>query len=187
MKSRKLPKLFWLLILVSNYSVLGQNSDYKILPVGSVDLTKYAGVWYEIAKIANRFQNQCARNTTATYELREDGRIDVVNRCTKNDGSNDGSIDEARGVAKVVEAKSNAQLKVSFVKIFGISLFWGDYWIVGLNENYRYAVVGSPSRKYGWILSREPQMSDETLAEVFGILRDQGYDPEKFEMTEQNH
>jgi len=178
--------IFWVLILVSNHSVLGQNSDSdqpKIVPVDSVDLSQYAGVWYEIAKIPNRFQNQCARNTTAIYGLGEDGRIDVVNRCITEDGG----VDEARGIAKVVDPKSNARLKVSFVRILGLSLFWGDYWIIGLDSNYHYAIVGNPSRKYGWILCREPKMTAESLNEVFEILRNQGYDPQKFEMTEQKY
>ena len=86
-------------------------------------------------------------------------------------------------MAKVVEPVTNAKLKVSFVKLFGMSLFWGDYWIIGLHENYEYAIVGTPGRKYGWILSRRKQLSQEDLNQAFTILREQGYDPEAFEMT----
>ena len=149
--------------------------------VHSVDLKKYVGVWYEIAKIPNSFQKKCARNTTATYKLRSDGNIDVINRCVEADGS----VNEAKGIAKVVDTTSNAKLEVSFVSILGINLFWGDYWIIGLDKDYTYAVVGTPSRKYGWILSRTPQLSSEKMEEVFSILKKQGYNPKDFEMTEQ--
>jgi len=153
--------------------------DHDPVPVDSVKLEKYAGLWYEIAKIPNRFQRKCVRNTTAQYKIRADSRLDVVNRCTQEDGT----IIEAKGIAKIVDSKSNARLKVSFVEIFGISLFWGDYWIIGLDENYQYAVVGTPSRKYGWILSRKPRLSPEDWEAVSGILRQQGYDPGMFDKT----
>jgi len=149
--------------------------------VESVDLNRYVGTWYEIAKIPNRFQSGCDRGTTASYTLRDDGRIDVVNRCLEEDGE----VKEAKGIAKIVDSETNAQLKVSFVRVFGISLFWGDYWIIGLDDDYRYAVVGTPTRKYGWILSRQPQMSAEGLTKVHAILRKQGYDPADFEETSQ--
>ena len=149
--------------------------------VDSVNLNKYVGKWYEIARIPNSFQKKCARNTTATYKLRDDGQIIVINRCVKKDGS----ISEANGVAKIVDAKTNSKLEVSFVKILGIRLFWGDYWIIGLDKDYRYAVVGTPTRKYGWILSRTPKLSSEDMDTIFGILKKQGYNPNDFIFTEQ--
>lgn len=147
--------------------------------VASVDINRYAGVWYEIAKIPNRFQRKCDRGTTAEYRLREDGNIDVINRCIKKDGTQI----EAKGIAKVIDKTTNAKLKVSFVRILGLSLFWGDYWIIGLGEDYEYAIVGAPSRKYGWILARQPKLPQETMDEIHRILREQGYDPEKFKKT----
>lgn len=147
--------------------------------VDRVDLHRYVGRWYEIAKIPNRFQRQCVGGTTAEYILRDDGRIDVVNRCRTEDGS----IDEARGVAKIEDRDTNSRLKVSFVRVLGISLFWGDYWILDLGAEYEYAVVGSPDRKYGWILSRTPDMEPQKLDAVFEGLREQGYDPGEFERT----
>lgn len=147
----------------------------------NVDLQRYAGLWYEIAKIPNRFQRKCASGTTAQYELRDDGRITVVNRCLKGNG---GTI-EAKGIAKVVDTTTNAKLKVSFVNLWGWRLFWGDYWIIGLDENYRWAVVGHPQRKYGWILSRMPTLEKSTLEAIFALLRQQGYNPDDFELTRQ--
>jgi apolipoprotein D and lipocalin family protein len=146
-----------------------------------VDLSKYTGKWYEISKIPNSFQKGCARNTTAEYKLREDRRIDVINKCIEDDGS----VNEAEGLAKVEDEKTNAKLKVSFVSILGIHLFWGDYWIIGLDKNYEFAVVGHPERKYGWILSRTPKLSDEKLQEAYSILKNNGYNTKDFEMTTQ--
>ncbi len=148
-----------------------------------VDLQRYVGLWYEIAKLPNRFQRQCVGGTTAEYAMRDDGKIDVINRCQMENGE----TDEARGIAKVEDHDSNARLKVSFVRLLGISLFWGHYWILDLGADYQYAVVGSPDRKYGWILSRTPRLEAATLAGIFARLREQGYDPETFEMTAQEN
>ena len=171
-----------LLIIMNTKNYSQQKNIQEPITVSSVDLNKYVGVWYEIAKIPNSFQSKCTSNTTATYSLREDGKIDVVNRCIEKDGS----VNEAKGIAKVVDTKTNAKLEVSFVRILGISLFWGDYWIIGLDKDYKYAIVGTPSQKYGWILSRTSKLSEENLKSAFEILKKQGYNPNDFEMTLQN-
>ncbi len=151
--------------------------------VDSVDLNKYAGLWYEIAKIPNSFQSKCDHNTTAEYKLRDDGKIDVINKCIEKDGS----VNVANGIAKVVDSKTNSKLEVSFVRILGISLFWGDYWIIGLDKDYKYAVIGTPTRKYGWILSRTPKLSESNLDTIFKLLLQQGYNPKDFQFTVQKY
>jgi len=173
--------IFLSVIIFQSSSILMGSSEESKKPthIEYVNLEKYAGLWYEIAKIPNRFQRKCSGNTTAFYSLREDGRIDVVNRCFTKDGK---SI-EAKGIAKVVDNKSNARLKVSFVRILWFSFFWGDYWILALDENYTYAIVGTPNRKYGWILSRQSYLSTNELDQIFSLLREKGYDPDDFEMT----
>ncbi len=159
-----------------------QNSGaHPVKTVHRVDLNKYAGKWYEIARIPNRFQKSCVSNVTATYTLRNDGKINVLNKCIEDDGS----VNEAEGLARVVDEKTNSKLEVSFVSIFGIHLFWGDYWIIGLDKDYDYAVIGHPDRKYGWILSRTPILSEEKLGEAFQILKDNGYNTKDFVMTVQ--
>jgi apolipoprotein D and lipocalin family protein len=87
--------------------------------------------------------------------------------------------------ARIVATESNGKLKVSFVKIPGLSLFWGDYWIIGLGEEYEHTILSVPDRKHGWILSRTLSLGQEKLEVIFNILREQGYDPENFEMTRQ--
>jgi apolipoprotein D and lipocalin family protein len=151
------------------------------VPVDRVELDRYVGVWYEIAKIPNRFQKGCAHGTTAEYQMRDDGKITVINRCYESDGK----INEVEGVAKIVDSDSRARLEVSFVRFLGRNWFWGDYWIIGLDPDYRWAVVGHPERKYGWILAREPKISPALHEEIEALLRAQGYDPQRFEPTNQ--
>ncbi len=114
--------------------------------VAEVDLARYAGKWYEVAAFPMFFQRQCVGDTTAEYGLRPDGDISVRNRCRTESG-----FDEATARAWAVEGSGNARLKVQF--------FWpfrADYWVIGLDDGYRWAVVGNPERKYLWILSRTP-------------------------------
>jgi apolipoprotein D and lipocalin family protein len=157
----------------------GDETGEPPVPVSTVDLTRYVGKWFELAKIPNRFQKQCVGGTTAVYTLRDDGRIDVLNSCRKENGD----IQEAKGLARVVDTLTNSRLEVSFFSILGIRPVWGDYWILGLGENYEYAIVGSPDRKYGWILSRTSQQPPAVLERIWAIVRDQGFDPDDFEMT----
>ena len=149
--------------------------------VAHVDLGRYVGLWHEIARIPNRFQNQCAWGVTAEYALRQDGRIDVINRCRTKDGS----LDEAKGVARVEDRETNSLLKVSFFSILGWRPVWGDYWIVDLADDYGYAVVCSPDRKYGWIVARESRLEDELLDGIFARLRAQGFERDAFQATAQ--
>lgn len=153
----------------------------ELVTVNQVDLNKYVGLWYEVAKIPNSFQDQCAYGTTAEYKILEDGDIQVINKCYDKNGT----PDIADGIAKVVDKKTNAKLEVSFVSFLGIRPFWGDYWIIGLDENYQWAVVGTPSRKYGWILSRTLSLADDTMKEIFSLLKTQKYNPSDFEMSKQ--
>lgn len=149
--------------------------------VPRVDLDRYLGIWYEVSRLPNWFQDQCVANVSAEYRRLDNGDIEVINRCLNEDGR----LDDAHGIARVVEITSNAQLKVSFVSLFGWHLFWGDYWIIGLADDYSYAVIGTPSRDYGWVLSRTTSLSPEASAEVRQLLIRNGYDPEKFVFTPQ--
>jgi apolipoprotein D and lipocalin family protein len=143
--------------------------------VSSVDLTRYAGTWYEIAHYPHRFQKGCVA-TTATYTLRSDGDVDVLNECRLN--TLDGERSSAKGKAKVVDSMTNAKLKVTF-----FWPFYGDYWIIDLDEHYTYAVVGHPSRDYLWILSRSPRMDDSVYEQILQRLRKQSYDTGKLLKT----
>ena len=142
----------------------------ELAVVDSVELDRYLGTWYEIASYPAWFQRNCTA-VTARYSLRDDGLIEVVNSCRK--GSLDGKLKQSTGRAKVVDTDSNAKLKVSF---FGP--FWGKYWIIDLDPDYQWAVVGEPKRKYLWILSRTRSMDDEVYKRILAGLPDKGYDPD---------
>jgi apolipoprotein D and lipocalin family protein len=138
--------------------------------VAHVDLSRYVGTWHEIARYPNSFQKGCT-GSTATYSLRNDGEIDVVNRCRD---LRDGSLREAKGRAWVVDPTSNARLKVSF--------FWpfrGDYWIIDLGNDYEFAVVGAPSRKYLWVLSRAPVMEDDLFNGIMQRIEQLGFERDR--------
>jgi len=143
--------------------------------VAHVDLQRYQGTWYEISSFPQSFQKGCTA-TTATYKSRDDGEIDVVNRCRKN--SLDGPEKIAQGRARIVDRTTNAKLEVSFFRPF-----WGDYWVVALGDDYDYAVVGHPSRDYLWILSRTPTMDDELYATIVRRLSLLGYETGRLQRT----
>jgi apolipoprotein D and lipocalin family protein len=150
-------------------------SSSTLQTVDNVDLTRYAGLWYEIARYPNSFQKGCL-GTTATYTLRDDRTVGVINSC-RND--TDGSIRQVKGKAWSVD-KSNAKLKVSF--------FWpfrGDYWIIDLGKDYEYAVVASPNRKLLWVLSRSPQMDEAVYSAILKRVESQGFDPGRVIKTPQ--
>jgi len=149
--------------------------------VDNVDLNRYLGKWYEIASIPAWFQRGCASRTTATYTLNKDGTIGVLNECYDKNGE----MKKANGRAWVVDKKTNAKLKVSFLSFLGLRLFAADYWIIDLGSDYEYAVVGHPSRTFGWILSRNPTLPDVTFDGIVRRLTAKGYDFSKFKMTDQ--
>ena len=138
----------------------------KVVP--SVDLDRYAGTWHEIARLPNRFQRVCDHNTRATYARRPDGRITVTNECVRSDGK----VERITGTARVANRRGpNTKLKVTF-----FWPFYGNYWIIDLDPEYRWAVVGEPSRRYFWILAREPKLAMDTVAAIIKRAQAQGYD-----------
>jgi apolipoprotein D and lipocalin family protein len=145
-------------------------------PVASVpdlELTRYAGQWYEIAHLPVSFQRQCAGDITATYALHADGTIGVHNACRTHDGNQA----PADGVARTVEGHPG-RLQVRFAPrwLSWAPLVWADYWVVALDPGYQWAVVGDPDRKYLWILAREPSMDAELFAGLKAKAEAMGYD-----------
>ena len=164
-----------------------QNSVQNQSPVktvASVDLKRYSGKWYEIARYPNKFQKDCVGNTMATYTLKEKGKIEVLNQCLEKDGT----MKDAKGDGKIVDKTTNAKLEVRFAP--GILSFipgvWGDYWIIDLDENYQYAAVGDPKREYLWILSRTPKLNDAAYQNILRRIETMGFNPAKLIKTPQN-
>src|SRR5512137_73765 len=167
--------LFLILIGAAAGAALSGAEAKPLEVVGHVDLERYLGTWYEIATIPQRFQKGLV-GVSAHYALRPDGKIDVVNAGRK--GALDGKVKSVRGKAWIVDKTTNAKLKVSF--------FWpfsGDYWIIDLDPNYQWAVVGHPSRTYLWILCRTPQMDPALYDEILKKIAAKGYDLSKIKKT----
>ncbi len=143
--------------------------------VQGVDLLRYSGRWHEIAAIPAWFQRKCAVDTTADYAPAPDGRITVVNACREADGT----LREATGTARPIGAPGEGKLVVTFLSVFGIPVWLagGDYWIMALDPDYRWSLVGHPTRDYAWILSRTPTLPMETLVDLRQRLSAAGYDP----------
>ena len=152
----------------------GRKDELEV--VQSVDLTRYVGRWYEISRLPNAFQKKCADTVTANYTMRANGKIEVINRCRKASGE----YATAKGKAKIVDKKTNAKLKVSF-----FWPFYGDYWILDLGPNYEYAVVGEPSRKYLWVLSRSPTMDEALYQQLLQKMAAKGFNTDRMIRTSQ--
>ena len=142
-------------------------AEAPLTTVEHVDLDRYVGEWYEIARYPNRFEKDCASDVTAVYSPLKQGKIHVVNSCKERTGA----IKESNGYAKISDPRSNAKLKVTFFRPFQ-----GNYWIIDLDPDYRYAVVSEPKREYLWILSRTPRMDATLYDDLIHRVASNGYD-----------
>ena len=162
-------------ITVVLMSATAHPDSAELKVVDSVDLSRYLGKWYEIASYPAWFQRGCTAST-AEYAMLTDGKIRIINRCHK--GRPDGPLKKSVGKAEVSDDQTNAKLKVWF--------FWpfkGNYWIIDLDDDYQWAVVGEPKRKYLWILSRTPTMNQTLYQNILSRLPAKGYDPSKLNRT----
>ncbi len=171
------------LVLFAALMVRAEKKDKAPLRVvPSVDLSRYAGLWYEIARLPNRFEEKCAGDVTAEYTPRGADRLKVVNRCRKKDGR----MTEAEGVARLADKRGpNSRLKVRFAPSFlsFLPFVWGDYQIIELAPDYSYALVGDPGREYLWILSRTPRMDEEAYQKLLESASSQGFDVSRLIQT----
>lgn len=165
-------------------SIFAQNRNNELETVSNVDLNKYSGKWYEIARYPNKFQKKCVGNTTATYELNDNGTVQVINECLKKNGK----INRAKGKARIEDKETNAKLEVRFAPswLAWLPQVWGDYWIIDLDEDYSYAAIGDPDREYFWILSREAEMDTKLYQEILRRAEQKGFNPNKVIKTPQN-
>jgi apolipoprotein D and lipocalin family protein len=164
--------LLSVLLLAAPLSTLAQQA---VQSVPAVDLARYSGKWFEIASFPMFFQRNCVADSTAEYSAADDGALRVYNRCRTEKG-----FDDATGKATVVPGFGNSRLKVSF--------FWpfkADYWVLGLDPEYRWAVVGNPNHKYLWLLSRTPQLPQPLLDAALAAAQAQGYDLSQLHYTPQ--
>lgn len=151
--------------------------------IAALDVPRYMGTWYEIAKYPNRFQRHCAGFTQAEYRLLTDGKVQVANRCRTADGR----MDEAIGTARQIGAADSPRLEVRFAPAWLSFLpwVWGDYWVIDLDADYRLVAVSEPEREYLWILSRTPTVDPQALEALRARLAARGFDLSRLEMTRQ--
>lgn len=154
-----------------------------VTPIAALDVPRYMGTWYEIAKYPNWFQKKCVGGTRADYSLKPEGGVRVVNRCTLADGS----VSEAVGAARQVGGPTSARLEVRFAPAWlsFLPAVWGDYWVIDLDPDYRVVAVGDPARNYLWVLSRTPTLDPQVYQALLARLAAQGFDPAKLETTPQ--
>ncbi len=177
---------FWVILAVIA-AFIGFNTGCKTTQttvntstISELDLDRYIGKWYEIARYDHSFERGLV-GVTATYSYRNDGKIKVVNAGYKN--SLDGKYSEAIGKAKQPRPdKEPGKLKVAFFWIF-----YADYFILELDEEYQWALIGSSSDKYLWILSRTPQLDQEKLNHILAKAKERGYDTSKLIWVEQKN
>jgi len=168
--------LLGIAIVVGKMAFAGSKASLQTVP--NVDLTRYVGRWYEIARYPAWFEKDCASDVTATYTALPSGKIEVLNECRQADGQ----VKRSKGTARVVDKRTNAKLKVTF--------FWpfsGNYWIIDLAPDYSYAVVGEPDRKYLCILSRSSQLTESVYGQIVTRVRELGYDPSGLTKTRQSN
>jgi len=166
------------LVILSSWSMIitscvGIELKQPLPTVASVDLTRYAGTWYEIARLPMWFQRHCV-DSTATYTIRQDGKIGVHNECLTDRET----VDQADGVATVMDSVSNARLMVTFDNVFARLVGpsrEGNYWIIDLAPDYTVAMVGTPDRRYLWILSRTPQLDDALYQQLAAKAKQLGF------------
>ncbi|NJS37296.1 MAG: lipocalin family protein [Brachymonas sp.] len=150
--------------------------------IASIELARYQGVWYQVALYPNRFQKMCASNTRATYALEEGNTVRVTNQCRTAEGKEVQAIGQARigKEAAITQGQlSPPKLQVRFAPAWlsWLPMVWGNYWVIQLGADYRYAVVSEPEREFLWVLARDTQLSAGDWSAIEARLREQGYDP----------
>ena len=149
----------------------------------SLDVPRYMGTWYEVAKYPNWFQKRCIANTSATYAVQSNGMLQVLNRCQKEDGS----MSEALGAAKQVGDATSPKLEVRFAPAWlsFLPFVWGNYWVIDLDPQYQLAAVSEPSRKYLWILSRTKTVEPKAYEVLLQRLKQKGFNLDAIEISKQ--
>ncbi len=162
----------------------GQAGSAALRTIPALDVPRYMGVWFEIAKFPNWFQRKCVGATRAEYSLKPDGSVQVINRCRTQSGE----TIEAVGAARQVGSASSPQLEVRFAPAWlsFLPLVWGDYWVIDLDERYQLVAVSEPKKEYLWILARTPHVDPQDYQSLLARLSRMGFDLSKLELTQQD-
>ena len=176
---------FLLLICFGSSQVMSQQGDQSVKTIAALDVPRYLGTWYEIAKFPNWFQKKCVSNTKAVYTAKPDGNLRVLNSCKTATGE----TSEAEGLARQIGTKDSPKLEVRFAPewLSFLPMVWGDYWVIDLDPQYQVAAVSDPRREYLWVLSRTPQIDPQVYADLLVRLKKQQFDIQKLELTSQKN
>ena len=152
--------------------------------IAALDVPRYMGTWFEIAKFPNRFQSKCIAATTAEYSIKGDGMLQVTNRCRVEGGA----MIEAVGAARQIGPATSPKLEVRFAPLWlsFLPLVWGDYWVIDLDERYQLVAVSEPKREYLWILARTAQVDPKAYQALLDRLLQKGFDLGKLQVTRQD-
>ena len=152
--------------------------------IASLEVPRYMGTWFEIAKYPNWFQKKCASAARADYSLLADGQVQVVNRCRLADGETTEAVGKARQLGPATSAKLQVRFAPSWLSF--LPFVWGDYWVIDLEQDYQLVAVSEPRRQYLWILSRTPQVEPVRYQRLLSRLHQQGFDLGRLETTPQD-
>ena len=189
MKRRRFVSLFCLVALSTMASHATAQQDpppagHALTTIASLDVPRYMGTWFEIAKYPNWFQKKCATGARADYSLMADGQVQVINRCRLAGGE----MTEAMGMARQIGPATSPRLQVRFAPswLSFLPFVWGDYWVIDLDQDYQLVAVSEPRRQYRWILSRTPQVDPVRYQRLLSRLQQQGFDLGRLETTPQD-
>jgi apolipoprotein D and lipocalin family protein len=154
-----------------------------LIPIAALDVPRYMGTWFEIAKYPNWFQKKCVADTGAEYQALPAGTVQVTNRCRKASGEMEEALGEARQIGPATSPKLEVRFAPAWLSL--LPFVWGDYWVIDLDANYQLAAVSEPKREYLWVLSRTPTVSAEAYQALLLRLKAQGFDLDRLERTRQ--
>lgn len=152
-----------------------------LVTIPSLDVTRYMGTWFEIAKYPNRFQKKCIADTRADYQLQPSGTVQVTNRCRTANGEMDEAVGEARQIGPATSPKLQVRFAPAWLSL--LPFVWGNYWVIDLDEAYQLVAVGEPKREFLWILSRTPTVNAAAYDALVARLQRMGFDPNQLERT----
>lgn len=175
------PNMAIMTALVLTSAALSAQAAPPLQAIDTLNVPRYTGQWYEVAKYPNRFQKQCVSDTVAEYRALAQRQLQVINRCRTDSGQ----MQQAEALAKQVGESTSAKLKVRFAPAWlsFLPMVWGDYWVIDIDEAYQLAAVSEPQREYLWILSRTPAVEPARYAALLTRLQAMGLDTSKLQTT----